>query len=276
MKIKLISATVFCGLFVTASLVNNANAGIITNGLGGSAGFGENSLAANDDGNTFVDLSTIFSSGLNFFGTNYTGLYVNNNGNVTFGSALSAFTPFALTGATANPIIAPFFADVDTRGGAVTATPGGNSTGSNLVYWDLDATGNGVFTATWDDVGFFDSNTSLLNAFQLQLIGVGGGDFDIKTTYESINWTTGDASGGTNGLGGTAARGGWNSGNGTDFEEYSWSGSEADILSLGSGNGSYTQVRNGAVSQTVPEPSTLAIFALGIIGLASRRFKKQS
>ena len=30
------------------------------------------------------------------------------------------------------------------------------------------------------------------------------------------------------------------------------------------------------VSQDVPEPSTLAIFALGMIGLASRRFKKQS
>ena len=29
-------------------------------------------------------------------------------------------------------------------------------------------------------------------------------------------------------------------------------------------------------SASVPEPSTLAIFALGIIGLASRRFKKQS
>jgi len=29
-------------------------------------------------------------------------------------------------------------------------------------------------------------------------------------------------------------------------------------------------------SQEVPEPSTLAIFALGIIGLATRRFKKQS
>ena len=29
-------------------------------------------------------------------------------------------------------------------------------------------------------------------------------------------------------------------------------------------------------SNTVPEPSTLAIFALGMIGLASRRFKKQS
>jgi len=30
------------------------------------------------------------------------------------------------------------------------------------------------------------------------------------------------------------------------------------------------------VVSTVPEPSTLAIFALGMIGLASRRFKKQS
>jgi hypothetical protein len=27
---------------------------------------------------------------------------------------------------------------------------------------------------------------------------------------------------------------------------------------------------------TIPEPTTLAIFALGMIGLASRRFKKQS
>ena len=33
---------------------------------------------------------------------------------------------------------------------------------------------------------------------------------------------------------------------------------------------------SGAGATSVPEPSTLAIFALGIIGLASRRFKKQS
>jgi len=31
-----------------------------------------------------------------------------------------------------------------------------------------------------------------------------------------------------------------------------------------------------ASATNVPEPSTLAIFALGMIGLASRRFKKQS
>jgi hypothetical protein len=33
---------------------------------------------------------------------------------------------------------------------------------------------------------------------------------------------------------------------------------------------------DGPEPPTVPEPSTLAIFALGIVGLASRRFKKQS
>ena len=34
--------------------------------------------------------------------------------------------------------------------------------------------------------------------------------------------------------------------------------------------------QNGGLATSVPEPSTLAIFALGVIGLASRRFKKQS
>jgi len=33
---------------------------------------------------------------------------------------------------------------------------------------------------------------------------------------------------------------------------------------------------NTASAQAVPEPSTLAIFALGLMGLASRRFKKQA
>jgi hypothetical protein len=36
------------------------------------------------------------------------------------------------------------------------------------------------------------------------------------------------------------------------------------------------QINVGAGATVVPEPSTIAIFALGIIGLASRRFKKQS
>src|SRR5262252_1319437 len=156
----------------------------LVNGLGGSAGFGEFSLARNDDGSTsFINLTSVFGSqGINFFGQYYTGLYLNNNGSVTFNSATSTFTPSAITGATNNPIIAPFWADVDTRGaapGPTGATPGGTSTGSNLVWYALDATTN-TFTATWDDVGYFGSHTNKLNAFQLSLHEINSqGDFDI-------------------------------------------------------------------------------------------------
>ncbi len=261
----------------------SASASLITNGLGGTAGFGEGTLSANDDDSTaFLDLSSVFSGGLNFFGTSYTGLYLNNNGNVTFDNVLTTFTPPALNGNTSNPIIAPFFADVDTSGGAVAATPGGNSTGSNLVYWDLD-TVNRIFTATWDDVGYFDSEIDLLNSFQLALIDQGNGDFDIEFRYEDLNWTTGNASGGSNGLGGTVARSGYSSGNGSDFNELSASGNQAQMLALTDTSnigvaGLYRfEVRNGQVAPptSVPEPSTLAILALGLMGLISRRFAKK-
>ncbi len=92
------------------------------------------------------------------------------------------------------------FADVDTRGTTVSATPGGTSTGSNLVYYDFNTAGNGTLTVTWDDVGYYNSKVDKLNAFQLQLVGKGNGNFDVIFRYETINWTTGSASGGTDGL----------------------------------------------------------------------------
>jgi len=274
MKYGLVGKGLACAILAAGCFTGNAYAGIIKNDLGGSTGFGENTLAANDDESVFIDFNSAFDEGLNFFGTTYTGLHLNNNGNVTFAQALGTFTPFALTGQTNNPIIAAFFADVDTRGGATTATDGGNSTGSNLVYWDLDPTGFGTFTATWDDVGYFGSAIDKLNAFQMQIIGVGNGDFDISITYEDINWTTGNASGGTDGLGGTVARGGWNSGNGTDFEEFGWSGDQAAALNLENTDGHYTQVRNGVITDPVVEasaPSALGLLGLGLLAVGVRR-----
>src|SRR5205823_6323953 len=135
--------------------------------------------------------SVFGTDGLDFFGHNWTSLYINNNGNITFHNATSDYTPSVITGTTNNPIIGPFWADVDTRGGPVGATPGGNSTGSNDVYYDLDSA-NGVMTITWDDVGYYSAHTNSLNAFQVQLINLGHGDFDIIFRYEDINWTTGD------------------------------------------------------------------------------------
>ncbi len=227
----------------------------LINGLGGPAGFGETSLAPNDDLSTSaIDITTVFgSTGLNFFGQNYTSLYANNNGNVTFATPQYTYTPFALTGATSNPIFAAFFADVDTRGGVVSPTPGGNSVGSDLLHYDIDAA-NGVVTFTWDDVGYYASHTDKLNAFQMQLINEGNGDFDVIFRYEDVNWTTGDASGGSGGLGGVVARAGFSSGNGTDFFELPQSGDQAQMLALESTAGNTGtpgvwsfQVRNGVV-----------------------------
>ena len=100
----------------TAASYLNATTHDLINTLGGSAGFGLNSLGGNDDGSSgAINLDAIFgASGLNFFGTHYHFLFINNNGNVTFNSPSSTFTPFQIN-AGVPPMIAPFMADVDTR-----------------------------------------------------------------------------------------------------------------------------------------------------------------
>ena len=69
-------------------------------------------------------------------------------------------------------------------------------------------------TVTWYDVGYYSQHTDKVDAFQLQLIGLGDGNFDIVFRYDDITWTTGDASGGSGGLGGTPARIGYSAGDG--------------------------------------------------------------
>lgn len=259
---------------------SNASAIPLRNGLGGVAGFGENTFTANDDGSQFVSLTPVFDSGLNFFGTTYDNVWINNNGNITFNSAQRTFTPFVLTSDTNNPIIAPFFADVDTRGGAVTASPGGTSTGSNLVYWDLDDV-NDIFTVTWDDVGSFNSNTDQTNAFQLSLFGTGGTDFNFEFRYENIEWTTGSASGTT------AARAGFSSGNGVDFFELPISGDVDGLLNLSElsninidGNFQFTSEGSAVVNppiNSVPLPGTLSLLGAGLLfGLRPFRRRKNN
>lgn len=232
----------------------------LVNGLGGSIGFGETILPVGDDNSSNrIDITSVFGSqGLNFFGHQYTALYVNNNGTVTFDGPLPAYTPTAITAANTTPIIAPFWGDVDTRRGAVTATPGGKSTGSDRVYYDLDAV-NGVLTVTWDDVAYYNQHGDKLNAFQLQLVSLGNGDFDMVFRYEDINWTTGDASGGSSGLGGTVAVAGYTAGDGVNFFQLPQSGSQAGMLSLPTAS---NRDIPGVFIFDVHAPSSLARFSV--------------
>ena len=185
--------------------------------------FDSNILPANDDSST--DLVPI-GFPVNFFSSNYTELYVNNNGNVTFLAPLSTYTPFGLTGDIGTSIIAPFFADVDTReGNIVTYGPG---------TWE----GRTAFGVNWIEVGYFSYHIDKLNTFQLVLVDrsdVSPGDFDIIFNYDQIQWETGDASDGTDGLGGYSAHVGYSNGTGSigTFLELTGSGVNGSFLDGG-------------------------------------------
>ena len=172
-------------------------------------GFTQNTLAANDDGSTSL---VPLDFNINFYGQSFTSAYVNNNGNITFDAAQTTYTPYPIS-TTSRIIVAPFFGDVDTRG-----------TGSQLVtysYGTETVNGHAAFGVNWVNVGYYDSKANKLNSFQLVLIeraDTGAGNFDIEFNYNKIQWETGDASGGTNGLGGTSARVGYSNGTTNSFE----------------------------------------------------------
>jgi hypothetical protein len=166
---------------------------------------------------------------LNFFGVQASQVFVNNNGNVTFGQALAQFTPTGLNSNNGGiPIIAPFFADVDTR----------PTNGPVVTFGQGTLCGRRTFAVNWLNVGYFDQHLDKTDTFQLVLIDrsdVGAGDFDIEFNYNSITWETGDASGGTNGLGGDSAHVGFSNGTGNTgtFFELTGSGINGALLNGG-------------------------------------------
>ena len=165
----------------------------------------------NDDGSRQLMLN---GWNIDFYGTSYPDLYVNNNGNVSFGVPFSTFSAsgFPVSGF---PMLAPFWGDVDTR----------NVGGGGAVWYREWSTAGGDavnrFVVTWDNVGYYSSQIDKLNTFQLiitdgldPLIGIGN---NVCFCYDDMQWTTGSASQGTGGFGGIPATVGANEGNGIDF-----------------------------------------------------------
>jgi hypothetical protein len=210
----------------------------------------------------------------------YTTTYVSNNGYLTFNSGQGTYTPSGLgAGYVGQPIIAAFFADVDTRGARSALTSYGTGTYA----------GRGAFGATWDGVGYYNRGDDKLNSFQVILTDrsdTGAGNFDIYFNYDQIQWETGSASGGSGGLGGISAAVGYNAGTGAPGTYYELPGSRTPGTFLDKGtaplvrttnNGVpgqlYFSVRNGVVSPGVPEPATWAMMigGFGMVGGAMRR-----
>ncbi len=167
-----------------------------------------NTLAANDDSSTpVVNLNIGGEGGINFFGQSFTQLYVNNNGNLTFGAPFGTFTPNGLADGVGLPLVAPFFADVDTE------SEGGVASGL-VMYGNAVINSVNAFVANYVNVCYF-SACDKHNSFQVVLYDrsdTGAGNFDIEFNYDQVQWETGDDSGGTDGRGGTSAAVGYSNG----------------------------------------------------------------
>ena len=213
-------AIVLSALTIAWLTPSAASAAPLYTGFGGPAGFGTGILNGNDDGSTPpIDLTGAFSGGLRFYGGPYTQFWVNNNGNISFGNAIYTFTPNPFPIAN-QPMIAPYWADVDTRN-----RDGLASTAENLVYYHLEP---GRLVVTWYNVGYYSQHNEHRMSFQLILTNAtdcGSGDFDVEFRYDRCEWVSGGASGDTNGngqcdaaeTGCTAAQAGFDAGNNHDF-----------------------------------------------------------
>ena len=268
MKLKLAMTTIAASLLLALPLSYAQAAAIHDSGL-----FTTN-FPGNDDGS--VGLVNV-GFNMNFFGNSWNQLYVNNNGNVTFTGALGTYTPFGITGGSL-AMLAPFFADVDTR------------VGNTVTYGTNVLGGKNVFGVNWIDVGYFSGHTDLLNSFQLIITDrsdIAAGDFDFEFNYDKIQWETGDASNGSGGFGGTPASAGWTNGTGTYYQfpcsltTGAFEDNGTCPLIAGSRNsdidGQYIfQVRSGQVINDVPEPATLALASLGLLRVALLRRRQKS
>lgn len=245
------------------------------------AGFDANTFLANDDGTYPANgmgsgtppgtpVAQPLGFAFNFYGTTYSTVFVNNNGNVTFNASQATFTPPAIVDPTGNPLLAPFFADVDTR------------TGPLVTFGTGLHGGQAAFGVNWLGVGYYSQHIDRTNSFQLLLVDrsdIAAGDADIYFNYGSMQWETGDASGGTGGLGGTCAHAGYNNGAGVSYEVpgsgtcgalIDGGGNELQSASNHGVPGQFLfQVRGGTID--APEPASLAIFGAGLLGLAGLR-----
>jgi gliding motility-associated-like protein len=161
-------------------------------------------MPPNDDQSS-AEIQLPFS--YNLYGQLFNSVYINNNGNISFDAPYFTFSsdPFPSAGFV---MVAPFWADVHT-------------TGAGQVWYKVTPT---ALYVNWVGVGYFLNHTDKLNTFQLiitdgndPVIGIGK---NTSFCYQDMQWTTGDASSGVNGFGGTPATVGANLGNGVDYIQF--------------------------------------------------------
>ena len=147
----------------------------LVNGLGGQVGFGEAAMPRADYGAVNVvslPLPSTFNGGsVTVNGTAVSQIQIDADGWVTIGGMKLAIWPDE---------------GVDTDRGPLSPSVGGNSAGTNQIWYDFDSA-TSTLTVTWDDVGRYNNGT-VPNAFQMQLKVVGPDQFDVVYRFEATSW----------------------------------------------------------------------------------------
>jgi hypothetical protein len=188
-----------------------------------------------------------------YFGADQTDIFINSNGNLTFGGGNTSFTPTGFP--SGPPRIAPFWDDF------VITDP------SQLRYNDTVA---GQFTVIWNGAPYFGGGAGP-STFEAVLLGAGNA---FGEAAGSIIFSY-DAIGAGAGFWGTSTVG-LNEGDGVRFETLSGvlgtaadgtitaaqTGlfTDADFIFRPNGRGGYTA---SVFNKAVPEPSTLALSGIG-------------
>ncbi len=132
-------------------------------------------LPRSNDGSTeLIDLPFTF----NLYGKPYNKVYINTNGTISFTDPEESGFSAGLPGFV--PLIAPFWADVDTRNPA-----------SGQVYYKITPT---HLIVTWDHVGYDNKMADMLNTFQV-VMGVPGDellgpDHNLQLNYGDMQWAS--------------------------------------------------------------------------------------
>ncbi|XP_070554193.1 sushi domain-containing protein 2-like isoform X2 [Ptychodera flava] len=181
-----------------------------------------------------------------FFDQNHDSLWVNTNGVVSFLGTVSQFTPDPFPLDRDRRIVAPFWADINTRNGGEVYFREISNPDDVLLdratqevcrvfarHKSFQATW--MLIATWDDVAFFGASNvgkQKRNTLQCILVTNGRHSFAIYN-YDNVTWTTGTASRGDQdtGLGGTPAQVGFNAGDGITYHTVNGSRT-SDIVNI--------------------------------------------
>lgn len=257
--------TLFGILTITTALAMNGRAQFSTPIR---PGFDQQILDRNDDGSTgIVPIGFL----INFYSNTHTTLYVNNNGNVTFDSPQSVYTPTTLPSMGVK-VIAPFWTDVDTR----------NPDSDVVKYGTNTVNGQEAFGVDWVNVGYFSFHADMLLSCQMVIINrsdIAPGDFDLEFNYDKVQWQWGDATVGVPPRAGFA-------GNGADYE-LPGSGEVGAFLDSDTTTGLIYNSLNSSVPGryvfffrdgiSVPEPTATTLVGVGlmvIVGASMKRFGK--